>query len=151
MGLQAALSAAQHLADTTGHDVTVRLQSDSPATAPAADGGEVPGTLVVRPQEPQVDAAEPTPPAPPGPRRVERGMWVVTLEIILDADAAQSEASAVDQAVTALFADGPVAEMHATITDPAGRHRRVRLRPLEAARPDRPANEGDANNTTDEP
>lgn len=63
MALKDALHAAQHLADTSGSEVTVRLDSSTyselPDDSPEPDGAfanPVSADLVVRPQAPRADA-----------------------------------------------------------------------------------------------
>lgn len=136
MVLQEALDTAQHLADTSGSDVTVRLQPTEHVTV--SDGRTtsdvMSGDLVVRPHAPTADAPRPVPQAPaPSPDRL--GAWTVTIAVVLDADVAGRDEEAVDRAVSALFSDGPQADLQAAITRPDGSHRRVALRPLDASRP----------------
>lgn len=59
----------------------------------------------------------------------------MTITVMLDAELAKDDDTAVDQAVSALFSNGPPADLQATITRPDGTHRRVALTPLDAARP----------------
>ncbi|WP_380166397.1 hypothetical protein [Jannaschia sp. R86511] len=54
---------------------------------------------------------------------------------MLDADLADDDETAVDQAVSALFFNGPPADLQAAITRPDGTHRRVALMPLDEDRP----------------
>lgn len=142
MALQDALHAAQHLADTSGSEVTIRLESGTSSPAPDGGGSEpdvVSGDLVVRPQVPRTDAPRPVPqppvPQPPVPAVVGRGAWTVTVTVVLEAQLARDDGAAVDRAVSALFANGPPADLHAAITRPDGTQRRVALRPLDADRP----------------
>lgn len=137
MALQDALHAAQHLADTSGSEVTVRLESSTSSPAPDGGGSEpdvVSGDLVVRPQAPRTDAPRPVP-QPPVPAVGGRGAWTVTVTVVLEADLAGDDGAAVDRAVFALFTNGPPADLHAAITRPDGTQRRVALRPLDADRP----------------
>lgn len=136
MALQDALHAAQHLADTTGAEVSVRLASSADAdtqddhTAPDL----VAGDLVVQPRVPREDAPRPEAP-PPAATVGALGAWTVTIAVVLEAELASDDGVAVDQAVTALFANGPPADLHAAITRPDGTHRRVALKPLDVPRP----------------
>lgn len=140
MTLQYALQAAQHLADTSGTEVTIRLQSSSPNEA--ADDGSTPdvdaGDFVVRPTN-APDASQPVPQAPASTVS-GLGRWTVTITVALgtelaDTDSTNTDSTAIDRAVSALFSDGPPADLHALITRPDGTHRHVALRPLRATRP----------------
>lgn len=136
MALQDALHAAQHLADITGAEVSVRLASNADAHIQDDHTGPdvVAEDLVVRPQAPREDAPRPEAP-PPAATVGALGSWTVTIAVVLKAELASDDGVAVDQAVSALFADGPPAELQAAITRPDGTHRRVTLKPLDARRP----------------
>ncbi len=88
----------------------------------------------MRPQAPRADAPRPVP-QPPAPAVDRLGAWTVTTAVVLDADLADDDETAVDQAVSALFFNGPPADLQAAITRPDGTHRRVALMPLDEDRP----------------
>ena len=69
----------------------------------------------------------------------------MTLVAVLNAELAHDDDSAVDQAVSALFSNGPPADLQAALTRPDGTHRRVALRPLDEQRPpdDTPTSAGE--------
>lgn len=136
MALQDALHAAQHLADTTGTEVSVRLASSIDVHTQDDHAGPdvVAGDLVVRPQAPREDAPRPEAP-PPAVTVGALGAWTVTVAVVLEAEVASDDGDAVNQAVSALFANGPPADLHAAITRPDGTHRRVALKPLDVPRP----------------
>ena len=136
MALQEALHAAQHLADKSGEDVAVRLVT---GTLPASPEGTLEpdvasADLVVRPQGHRTDAPRPVPQPPASPTD-RAGAWTVTLVAVLNAELARDDEAAVDQAVSALFSNGPKADLQAALTRPDGTHRWVALRPLDEQRP----------------
>lgn len=136
VALQEALHAAQDLADRSGADVMVKLVTGTSSTSPGSlsEPDVASGDLVVRPQEHRTDAPRPVtqPPALPTDRA---GAWTVTLVAVLNAELAHDDDSAVDQAVSALFSNGPPADLQAALTRPDGTHRWVSLRPLDEQRP----------------
>ncbi len=135
MALQEALHAAQDLADRSGADVVVRLITGTPSASPEStlESDVTSRDLVVRPQGHRHDAPQPVPQPPASPTD-RAGAWTVTLVAVLDAELAHDDDSAVDQAVSALFANGPPADLQAALTRPDGTHRRVMLRPLDEPR-----------------
>ncbi len=136
MALQEALNAAQHLADRSGADVIVRLVTGTPSASAGSpsEPDVATGDVVVRPQGHRTDAPRPVPQPPASPTD-RAGAWTVTLVAVLNAELAHDDASAVDQAVSALFSNGPPADLQAALTRPDGTHRRVALRPLDEPRP----------------
>ena len=135
MALQEALHAAQHLADRSRADVVVRLVTGTPPASPEStlEPDVAFGDLVVRPQGHRTDAPRPVPQPPASPND-RAGAWTVTLVAVLNAELAHDDDSAVDQAVSALFSNGPPADLQAALTRPDGTHRWVALRPLDEQR-----------------